>query len=122
MIKVYLEASINNGNIITPFWTNTSSVTVSISFSGTTATCSGIIDGFSGTTKITADFVLERKNSNGTYTVVKTFPTKTANSASLRFSDTATITTGYTYRLSVSATVTRNGTNETVSGWVEKKA
>lgn len=108
MIKVYLGASINNGNIITPFWTNTSSVTVSISFSGTT--------------KITADFVLERKNSNGTYTVVKTFPTKTTNSASLRFSDTATITTGYTYRLSLSATVTRNGTNETVSGWVEKKA
>ncbi|MCL2083311.1 MAG: hypothetical protein FWH04_08790 [Oscillospiraceae bacterium] len=116
------EAIASDENSSPTRWANVSSVNLGLSFSGTTATCSGSITGYSGTTKITATYVLRRKNSNGTYTVVKTFPTQTVNGSTLRFSGTASITTGYTYRLTVTATVTRNGTNETVTNWLEKKA
>ena len=115
-------ANVENVIAITPFWVNTSEVTVTLSYSGTTAIRSGVIDGLPGTTRIVADFVLERRISNNNYTVVKRFPTRTVNSASLRFSDNTTITKGETYRLSVTAVVTRNGTTETVSNWVERKA
>jgi hypothetical protein len=103
---------------IISFWTNTSQISIALDVTGTTATCGSKITGHPGTTKIVATFVLERK-SGGTYTNVKTFPTKTVYGEVLRFSDTCTVTSGYTYRLSVSAVVTRNGTNETVTAWTE---
>jgi hypothetical protein len=115
------SASASDGSTsgVRPFWTNADQIDLGLAFSGTTASCEAKITGITGTTKIVASFVLERK-SGGTYAVVKTFPTKTAYSEVLRFSGTYTVTAGYTYRLSVSAVVTRNGTDETVTSWTER--
>jgi hypothetical protein len=107
---------------IQPFWTNTSNVNVVLSISGTTANCSAIVEGYSGTTKIVADVTLERKAANGTYTTVKTWTNQSANGSRLLFDESYSVTSGYTYRLTVSAKVTRNGTTETASNWVEKTA
>lgn len=99
-------------------WSNTDQISMALDVSGTTATCGSKILGNPGTTKIVATFVLERKTGS-TYTNVKTWPTKTVNGEVLRFSDTCTLTKGGTYRFSVSAVVTRNGTDETVTAWTE---
>ena len=99
-------------------WANTDQISMALDVSGTTATCGSKILGNPGTTKIVATFVLERK-SGSTYTNVKTWPTKTVSGEVLRFSDTYTLTKSGTYRFSVSAVVTRNGTSENVTAWTE---
>jgi hypothetical protein len=105
---------------ISPMYTNVSYVNMNLTFSGTTANCSSTIQGLSGTTSITATYTLQRKETNGSYTTLKTW-TPSASGMTLRLNETHTVTSGYTYRLSVTASVTRNGTTETVSNWVENK-
>lgn len=99
---------------IMPLWTNTFSASASLQISSGTASCSGSVIGFSGTTRITATFTLERKNTNGTFSAVKTWSGLSSNSATLTFSGTHTVSSG-TYRLKGTAVVTRNGTSETVT-------
>jgi hypothetical protein len=105
---------------ISPLYTHVSTTRLELSFEGTTAKCSSTIQGLSGTTGVTAAFTLQRKETNGTYTTLKTW-NESASGTTLRFSGTHTITTGFTYRLSVTVKVTRNGTTETVSEWLENK-
>lgn len=102
-----------------PMSVSLSKIDTLLTFDGTTAKCSGTVQGLSGTTGITATYTLQRKETNGTYTTLKTWANLSASGTTLRFSDTYTITKGYTYRLSVTANVTRNGTTETVSSSVE---
>lgn len=103
--------------LIQPHWTNTESISSSLTFSGTTANCGARIVGMSGTTRISATFTLQRR-VNGTWVTIKTW-TESSSSNTLNFSGTHTVTKGFTYRLSVNATVTRNGVSETVSSWSE---
>jgi len=107
-------------SMIQPMWANTSSVSVGLSFSGTQANCSTIIQGAAGTSKITATIRLERKTGTNSYTTVKTWSNESTTSARLIFADSYTVSTGYTYRLTVTANVTRNGTTETVTNWIER--
>ena len=100
-------------------WANASRVAVDLSFDGGKAECTGIVYGKSGTTKISATFTLERKNANGTYTHVTSWYTSTSG-LSLNFFEATSVSSGYTYRLKVSASVTCNGTTETVSTSVER--
>lgn len=58
---------------VSPNWTNTSSVNTNLSFNGGLGTCGAYVIGKSGTTQITGTVVLSRKNSNGTYTAIKTW-------------------------------------------------
>ncbi len=104
---------------VSPKYVNTSDVQATLSFSGTTANCMANITGLSGTTKISASMTLERKNTNGTYTLLKTWSTESTNSDEFSMSKAYAVTKGYTYRLTVSGNVTRNGTTEPVSAWVE---
>lgn len=63
---------------------------------------------------------LIKKNSDSTYTAVKTWNgLEAATGNMLIFDSTYYVTTGYTYRLTITATVYRNGTGETVSGYFE---
>jgi hypothetical protein len=111
----------NVGNIaIQPYWTNVSSVSVSLSSSGKTAYCDATVSAYSGTTKIAAIMVLEQKNADGTYSHVKTWSGLSTISSYLSVGKTHTITPGRTYRLTITADVTRNGTTETVSNWAER--
>lgn len=105
---------------VQPFWENTSSVSPTLSFTGTTANVGGVVRGFSGTTRITATVTLARRNANGSFATVKTWSDLSANGATLAFSNTHTVTRGHTYRVTISANVTRNGTTEAVSNWFDR--
>lgn len=113
------EKAINGDEvIIQPFWMNAESATSFLSFTGKTANCGASVVGMTGTTKISATITLEQK-VNGSYSAVKTW-TDSVSGSTLNFSNTYSVTSGYTYRLSVSATVTRNGVPESVSASMEK--
>lgn len=98
---------------ISPQWTNVNNIDLYLDFEGGEANCSGLIRALSGTTKISATFKLERRTSSG-WTHVKSW-SKSSSTSSLSFYETYAVSSGHTYRLSVTADVTRNGVKETVS-------
>ena len=85
-------------------WRNVASIYPGISAGDNSYTCE--ISCLSGTTKIDCTLVLYEKGLFGTYSEV---------------SGTANIKSGTTYKLVTTATVTRNGSSETVSNTFEKK-
>ncbi|MCL1821144.1 MAG: hypothetical protein FWG36_10895 [Oscillospiraceae bacterium] len=107
---------------IMPMNINVSRFVTELTFDGTTANCEGLVQGLSGTTNVTATYTLLRKEVSGAYTTVKTWSNQSVSGTTLRFFETYTVTKGYTYRLTCSAKVTRNGTTETLNNWVEAKA
>ena len=92
---------------------NTDDARAAINFDGTCANCSGVVDGKSGTTKITATGLLKRVNSNGTTTVK--YWTASANGDTLFFDKNYYVASGYTYEFEIVAKVYRNGTMENIS-------
>lgn len=103
-------------------WTNTTSVDVNLSITAGSGVCSARVIGKAGTTSISATVKLKRKNSNGTYTTVKTWNNLENSGTRLLFDEVYYVTTGHTYRLTITATVYRNGTGETVTGYHEAYA
>lgn len=102
-------------------WANIDSFKVDLSFEGSNGYCSARVIGKSGTTRIIGKVVLARKNINGTYTTIKTWNNLDVFDDSL-FDETYYVSLGYTYRLTATATVYRNGTAETVTGYAEDYA
>lgn len=99
--------------IIEPFWVNVTSTKLSMSYSGGTIDCVGIITGKSNVASINATFKLEKKGTSGTYSPVKSWNASTSTTK-LTNSNPVSGTSG-TYRLSVTATVkTTSGGTETV--------
>lgn len=115
-------AAAGGEGLILPQWANTVSITLSLSFDGGRAICGARVIGKTGTTEITGTVVLERRNTDGTYTTVKTWDDLEASGSILIFDGIHYVATGYTYRLSITATVYHNGTAETVSGSYEAYA
>jgi hypothetical protein len=114
-------ANAQGGTIgIQPLWSNVNSITLSMNFSGTTVTCSGLINGTTNVSSITATFVLRRVNTNGTLTTLRTWSNITSNTRILTFTDTySPVNRGQTYRLDVTAVVTTTtGARETVSDFI----
>jgi hypothetical protein len=111
-----VQGSISNPIEIEPFWNNVSSIILDISYSGTTATCTGMIIANANVNHISATFTLHRINANGSSTLVRTFPTANANGRVLTFEGAfSPVSRGQTYRLDVVATVTTtSGVRETV--------
>jgi len=112
-------ATAPNSIIVLPQWTNVSTISLSMSYSGGKVNWSGYINGNSNVTKITATYKLEKQvaASNGTtyYSPVGTWSDSTTTSTALLTSNSATATTG-TYKLSLTAVVTNSsGVSETVS-------
>lgn len=103
---------------ITPQWINTNDVKLDLYFVNGKAECVGVINGISGTSNISATFKLERKGLLG-WSLEKSW-SKNSKGESLSFYETYAVTKG-TYRLSVTAKVTRNGVTETVNTSVEGK-
>lgn len=100
-------------------WVNTALIDISLSFDGGKALCGVIVVGQPDTNQISAMVKLERKNSNGTYTEVKTWSGLSAADDMLIVDKSYYVTKGYTYRLSVTAIVYRYGYGEVVSGSFE---
>lgn len=104
---------------ISPQWDNVNDITLDLYFENGDACCTGKIRALSGTSKITAIFKLERKSSSG-WVLEKSWG-ESSTTKSLSFFETDSVSSGYTYRICVTADVTRNGVTETVSTLVEGK-
>ena len=99
-------------------WRNVASIYPGISAGDNSYTCE--ISCLSGTTKIDCTLVLYEKGLFGTYSEVSR-SSSTYYGHTHEFSGTANIKSGTTYKLVTTATVTRNGSSETVSNTFEKK-
>jgi hypothetical protein len=110
------------GVLIDPLWDNVNNIRLGLTFSGNIANVSGAITGITGTTQISATFTLERQNANGTFSYVASWSTN-ANGRILTFSESRSpvTTSGNTYRLRVTAGVTRNGITEFISDSVTNR-
>lgn len=113
------SAAVDYGtDAITPMWTNTSTIALSISYSGTNATCTIDIQGYSGTTKVDATIRLY-KLVNGVWILKNTW-NETSSKTYLVCEEKALVDRGYRYKLEVSATVLRYGSNEYITVATEK--
>lgn len=95
-------------------YTNTDSVSAYLDFSGTRADCSAIVEGKSGTTKITATVYLKRVVGT-TKTTVKAWTGLSTSGESFSFDDSYYVSSGYNYELEIKAKVYRGGAVESVS-------
>ena len=104
------------GGTASPQYTNVSDAYVILTLNGTTANCTAKITGLSGAS-IDADIYLDLVYGTTT-TQIASWHRNTIGS--LNFFDTATIIPGYTYRLTLDATVTRNGVDEPIYLTIDK--
>lgn len=109
----------NSSATISPLWANVNDISLDLYFENGEACCAGMIRALSGTTRISATFKLERKTTSGW--VLERSWSKTTSTNTLSFFKTDSVSSGYKYRLSVIANVTRNGVTEKVSASVESK-
>lgn len=96
-----------------PQWVNVSDIILTMNRDGGTVNWTGEINGYSGTTKISATFTLEKRNSSGKYEYVDSWTTSSTNT--YLYKAASKTAAKRTYRLSVTATVTRSGITETVT-------
>ena len=99
-------------------WRNVATITPAIS--ARDGSYASVVSCLSGTTKIDCTLVLYEKGLFGTYSEVSR-SSSTYYGHTHEFSGTANIKSGTTYKLVTTATVTRNGSSETVSNTFEKK-
>lgn len=104
--------SIAAGAAPNPRYNSTTVCVPLIQISGTTATCSIIVDALSGT-KIRATMKLYRV-SGSSETLLKTWPTQ-SGTTSLSYSNTYTVTKGYTYKVTVDVTADGPGGYDNIS-------
>lgn len=90
---------------------NTDDAKAYLNFSGTRADCAAIVDGKSGTSKITATAYLKRVEGN-VKTVVKSWTGLSTTDESFYFDQSYYVASGYTYEFELDAGVTRNGVTE----------
>ena len=79
-------------------------INADLSFTGTRADCSATVVAVSGTDSITATVTLKRKNGDGSYTTIKTWSGLSSAGNTLYFSNYRYVTSGYDYRLTITAT------------------
>ena len=96
-------------------WQNIVSISANLSFNGSTATMTGTVVANHGTESITVNAVLERVNSNGTFTSIATWNDIRTNGNTWVWETTRAVARGHDYRLTLTATAVRNGVSETVS-------
>ena len=98
-----------------PFWENASSILVDLQFTNGKGTLSTSVIGITGTTNINGSVVLERLNANGTYSRVTSWDNLRATGNIFLWGTDYYVARGHTYRMTVTATVIRNGISETIS-------
>ena len=97
---------------IMPLWDNATQVIASLSMSGTTAKCYGVVTGKAGTTSISGTMYLELLDPDDAPVRIRTWVLSGTPSATA--SGDVKAESGKTYMLTISATVTRNGVDEPV--------
>ena len=101
-------------NVIEPHWTNTASMTVNLSINNGRAVMTGSVIANTGTERIAVTAVLERVNANDTTTHLGSWTTS-ANGNIWIWERPHYVARGHYYRLTLTATVTRNGVDEVIS-------
>jgi len=133
ILAFLLVAAIFNGSVPSAFaaessanqpfilqWVNTAAIEMNLTFSNGNAMASCIISGQPSVTDISATYVLQRKNANGTYTNLITWSGRNSKSQDIIFDESYPVKSGYTYRFKASATLTAKGVSEQVSDSIEK--
>ena len=100
---------------IAPFWSHTHNFFISLNITNGRAVMAGSVIGRVGTERISVDAVLERVNPNGTTAQIGAWRNITANGVLWNWERVHHVARGHDYRLTLTATVFRNGTSETVS-------
>jgi hypothetical protein len=106
-----------SGNVpIMPLWTNTAVIAVSLNIDNNgRALMTGSVIGQPGTTRITVNAVLERINPNGTIDRIGSWNNLQTTSSIWTWERPHYVARGHNYRLTLTATVVRNGVSETVT-------
>lgn len=110
-----IEVQIGNPFVLIPDWLNTHLISIEMSFNNGRGALSSTVIGQPGTTNIEVTAVLERLNANGTYSHVNTWHGLTASGNVWLWSTDYFVARGHTYRLTINATVHRNGIAEHIS-------
>lgn len=101
-----------------PRYSDNCTITLGLTYSSSGASCYAKIKGSAGTTGI-SNCTLSLEDSSGN--VVKSWTNLSVSGSILSVSKTtSSVVKGETYTLSITATVTRNGTSETVSDSITK--
>jgi len=101
---------------IQPHWSHTTSILVNLNINNSgRATMTGMVVGNVGTTHISVNASLERINPNGTATVIATFNNISQEGSMWIWERPHHVARGHDYRLTLTSTVFRNGTSETIS-------
>ena len=88
---------------------------VDLQFANGKGTLSTSVIGLTGTTNINGSVVLERLNTNGTFSRVTPWDNLRATGNIFLWGTDYYVTRGHTYRMTLTATVIRNGISETLS-------
>jgi|GEM_PF-1281830 len=116
MVKSYSNEIIESTSYdASVFWTNVSSISAVLSINNGRASLSGTVLGNIGTESITVNAVLERVNPNGTFTNINSWNNLRVNDRIWVWDTTHYVARGHDYRLTLTATVLRNGVSEVVS-------
>jgi hypothetical protein len=99
-------------------WDNTAIISLSMQLDGSVIDCEGAVIGQAGTSSISATYTLE-KLEDGSYRYVDSWSDNERDMVLATEKDVSGCTGG-TYRLSVSATVTKDGYAESVYDWLTK--
>jgi len=119
MALVVLICTATAVSAVEPRMSDTTKVTVQLTYSGTTAYCTVIVNGADGTTSISDGHLVLTDSDGG---VAAEWTDISADSTTLFFSDFVSgLTKGETYTLTFSAKVNRNGRSENVGNYVSKK-
>ena len=100
---------------IEPLWTHTLSISVNLEISNGRAVMTGSVIGRPGTERISVNARLERVNPNGTFTHIGSWNNLNATGSIWAWEQVHHVARGHDYRLTLTATVFRQGTSETVS-------
>ncbi len=111
------DLTAQSDGVVQIMWVNISQIVVDLELDGSDTSCAAFVYGKSGTDEITATVRLKRRNSDGTYTTVHIWTGLHSYSRTLLFSRPTTVATGYTYQLSITATVYNDGVGETATGY-----
>ena len=99
-------------------WTNTQTITLSLSLSNGTVTSEGTVRGKSGTSNISVTFTLEKLVGNQ-YVYVDSW-SDSSNSIYLGNTHYTNNCTSGTYKLTIAGTVTKGGVVEDIENWFSK--
>jgi hypothetical protein len=88
---------------------------MSLSFAPNQATCTLTVIGNPGTEEISATFYLQKENSNGSFSNLKTWTGLYTEGRILTFSDTYPVSLNETYRLKCDVVATKDGVAESVT-------